>query len=783
MARVLVLSSLSLTGISAIPSLSCVQWSDDGQLLLQTRNALYIMSPEMGISLGTLTSAIRQTPDARNGQGGSRLFRWRKTVISQRGGCTHQWPVDCQDFAAVSLGSIDPVLRRVAASPSNVTADAGCLLAVLNSNMELAIWGPVKNRLIGEWTQLLDITAEMRARYAENDKLSLVHVLQVQSTCIEWSSQADFGLSPAPQIDGSLLAVGNRAGSVSFIRLSVNVDGTYESRPVANITLSDRWLTHVAWSSWRLSESLKCEAFVACGVGDGSIVLVKVVQDVRPIPAAAGFFPNYELQATFEVLDIRPSDSNGRGITGMHWVDVGSNPVLVFFTAGFVHLYSHVNSDEIWSGGRAIPLHTTSLAVSSSTLCPPSGVTYVPSDDILVVSLTEGSFHVIYSLSTEPTDVPPSSKTTCTSTEMSRACRLACSEVEAETLSWKDVNRIHGFASYDYRGTYVWLHEICQPADFSYKHDAKHVSMLVVAHLQEEPGDDELVGYIQHRIRSSKAYTGQTPVALLRPDFLHLRESKKLSRILPDIIRVLDSTSPGDVVQFEVADYEGELSADIRNEFMKSLSTHLFGWDSLFRQRALLVLGEFCKTVLAEQLSTQSLATACSHIVSRIWCHVLHALIRHMRGIFRLVTAADVPFLLKLTWNSTLPSMPTTLVQQAEDLKRLIRTVVPHEACSDQQGLSDLCPACHTRITIEDISTAACPNGHVWSRCSITSFVLATPVVRTCIGCHRKAFLPPSQMTDPRWLPVEVRDSWLVADLLEAVRRCLYCGNTFVTLV
>lgn len=32
--------------------------------------------------------------------------------------------------------------------------------------------------------QLLDITAEMRARYAENDKLSLVHVLQVQSTCM-----------------------------------------------------------------------------------------------------------------------------------------------------------------------------------------------------------------------------------------------------------------------------------------------------------------------------------------------------------------------------------------------------------------------------------------------------------------------------------------------------------------------------------------------------------------------------------------------------------------------
>lgn len=33
-----------------------------------------------------------------------------------------------------------------------------------------------------------------------------------------WSPQADFGLIPTPPVDGSLLIVGNRAGSLAFLR-------------------------------------------------------------------------------------------------------------------------------------------------------------------------------------------------------------------------------------------------------------------------------------------------------------------------------------------------------------------------------------------------------------------------------------------------------------------------------------------------------------------------------------------------------------------------------------
>lgn len=57
-------------------------------------------------------------------------------------------------------------------------------------------------------------------------------------------------------------------------------------------------------------------------------------------------------------------------------------------------------------------------------------------------------------------------------------------------------------------------------------------------------------------------------------------------------------------------------------------------------------------------------------------------------------------------------------------------------------------------------------------------------MVRTCIGCSRKALLPVPQSpaVDESWLPAAAR-SWIVKELLEAVQRCLFCGNSFVGIV
>jgi len=66
------------------------------------------------------------------------------------------------------------------------------------------------------------------------------------------------------------------------------------------------------------------------------------------------------------------------------------------------------------------------------------------------------------------------------------------------------------------------------------------------------------------------------------------------------------------------------------------------------------------------------------------------------------------------------------------------------------------------------------------ARCSVTTFVLSVPWVRTCVGCNRKAFLPRS--ADERPLPNHA-SGWVVTELLEAVDRCLFCGNGFVSIL
>lgn len=145
-----------------------------------------------------------------------------------------------------------------------------------------------------------------------------------------------------------------------------------------------------------------------------------------------------------------------------------------------------------------------------------------------------------------------------------------------------------------------------------------------------------------------------------------------------------------------------------------------------------------------------------------------------------------------------LPGSPPELVADAVSLSELCPNL--QEQQSGQ--ITERCPACRTEIPFQEITSAKCANGHVWckhlslflnyhllhfvimtARCTVTTFLLTTPLVRTCIGCGRKTFLPISSGDDekaPNWLPSGAR-GWVVVELMEAVNRCLYCGNSFVS--
>lgn len=167
-------------------------------------------------------------------------------------------------------------------------------------------------------------------------------------------------------------------------------------------------------------------------------------------------------------------------------------------------------------------------------------------------------------------------------------------------------------------------------------------------------------------------------------------------------------------------------------------------------------------------------------------------------------TASDLPFVLRMVVQSLLPGSPPDLSIEGQSLSFMVQAIAPTEPESAlaSNDLSEYCPACRVEVPLQDITTAVCSNGHTWgecrlltdrvapcsfraARCSITTFILSTPLVRTCVGCSRKAFLPLSSRdltSTPNWLPPAAR-GWVVEELLEAVHRCLFCNNSFVSVL
>lgn len=153
--------------------------------------------------------------------------------------------------------------------------------------------------------------------------------------------------------------------------------------------------------------------------------------------------------------------------------------------------------------------------------------------------------------------------------------------------------------------------------------------------------------------------------------------------------------------------------------------------------------------------------------------------------------ASDTPFILRIIVQSTLPNVSGEITAEAQPLV---------ESYASSNDFSETCPACGVEIPLEDITAAVCSQGHHWGtsfsntyesscslvagRCSITSFILSSPMLRNCVGCCRKAFAAPSQSdVEPNsWLPPEAQ-GFFVCRLLEAVQCCIFCGNSFVSIL
>ena len=93
---------------------------------------------------------------------------------------------------------------------------------------------------------------------------------------------------------------------------------------------------------------------------------------------------------------------------------------------------------------------------------PPSGLIYSPERDAVVLSLFDGSFHVIYSVSSSPTVTQPteaSEQDKFTSSNLSSKSRKVFVQVERGAAPPVEMNRISGMVSFAGFPIVCWMHE------------------------------------------------------------------------------------------------------------------------------------------------------------------------------------------------------------------------------------------------------------------------------------------------------------------------------------
>ncbi|KAG6898898.1 hypothetical protein C0993_003000 [Termitomyces sp. T159_Od127] len=346
------------------------------------------------------------------------------------------------------------------------------------------------------------------------------------------------------------------------------------------------------------------EALVASAAADGSVQIAKLTQSYNN---ETDLGPP-ELLLTFEASEkiVQPDKT---GLTALSLVEVlRKKCILVCCKPGKVHLWCHSSSQLGWSGPRSYRLKTQKISVGSSALHPASGIQYISRQDILVLTLFDGSFHVIYNLSSEPTMIPQSDDIVVTSENLSQAVRSVFVQTEND-VDFGDMNRITGLTSYDGSATFIWIQEASRPSDFSYKHDAKHNSTLLVSSLWNDSDDDSLVNELQEMLDEAKTSTsfpyllyflrfhfataaGLAPPYLLRPFLFHLQDRTRLVNHYPRILEILKQQNDDHSLLVNVPTWTS-MTPELRRIFRTSLMQHLFGWDTLFSLRMRLSIADF----------------------------------------------------------------------------------------------------------------------------------------------------------------------------------------------
>ena len=138
--------------------------------------------------------------------------------------------------------------------------------------------------------------------------------------------------------------------------------GRCDDEPLLRIAeifrVSNKWVTHVAWSSWICEKPSCCQyfsfhlmylsnprayfwhvfrysvffqlgvAYLACAISDGSIEIVKINQCLEFSDIESEFVRKFSVKHSYEILSSKPSVEDGKKVTALAWIEPKNTQVI-----------------------------------------------------------------------------------------------------------------------------------------------------------------------------------------------------------------------------------------------------------------------------------------------------------------------------------------------------------------------------------------------------------------------------------------------------------------------
>lgn len=148
-----------------------------------------------------------------------------------------------------------------------------------------------------------------------------------------------------------------------------------------------------------------------------------------------------------------------------------SQPILVASNPGLIKLWSpssdSLPTTDIWAGYRSLFIKNQKISVDSSAFHRVTGISYLQNQDILVITLFDGSFHVICELGRDPRWAPADIQNHAgevdygplTSENLSKISRSLFVKAEKGSVDRRDMVRVNGVVPYDDASCFSWVYE------------------------------------------------------------------------------------------------------------------------------------------------------------------------------------------------------------------------------------------------------------------------------------------------------------------------------------